>query len=155
MGMIDEIRCDQDNFTLDLMEFKTRNYNSLPAPAQKRTHELQTIIYKKLFDDLVSGKTSKQLVSEQFKLNLSDTLGDDVISHIKQAQIVQCTTLCQLMDVLFERMSAMPEISRMLIEYCYQADNSTIAISEVCTALSDVQENIHHYIDFWKGNRQV
>ena len=155
MGMIDEIRCDQDTFALDLVEFKTRNYNSLPSKAQKFNHDLQVIIYKKLFDDLVSGKTSKQLISNQFQLDLFKPLGADISAHIQLADLKNCCTLDALLNVLYERMSAVPKIGRMLVEYCYQADRSTIAICEVTTALCDVQSRLDHYVAFWHGNREV
>ena len=42
IGVIDEIRVDQETFNFDLLEFKTRSVSrSLPSKAQKCVHSLQ------------------------------------------------------------------------------------------------------------------
>lgn len=155
MGIIDEIRCDQDNFTLDLVEFKTRCSNSLPSKVQTTSHELQAIVYKQLFDDLVAGKTSKSLIAKQMHLDFARPLGAGVMSHVAGAGFADCSTLDKLWDVLQSRATALPVIGRILIEYCYQADSSTIAVKEVSTSVDEVRPAIDHYLKFWSGQREV
>ena len=155
MGMIDEIRCDQENFTLDLLEFKTRRFKSLPTRAQALTHELQVMIYKTLFENLQTGKTSKDVLVKHLHLDLSKPLGDDIMKHINGAGLNECDVLDRLLDVLYERMSILPPIGQMLVEYCYQEDRSTIGVREVKEDTKLLHEKVFHFIEYWQGKREV
>ena len=153
-GMIDEIRCDPDTFDLDLLEFKTRNFNSLPSKPQELTHHLQVMIYKKLFDDLITGQISQEDIVKHLHLKLDKELGEGVKSH-SEKQGLDSVNLRLLLDRLFSRMQSIPCISQMLIEYCYQEDKSTIAVKSVPFNEEMLKEKFLHYVEYWKGNRKV
>ncbi len=152
MGMIDEIRCDSDTLALDIFEFKTRNLNSLPSKAQKTTHELQVMMYKKLFDDLILGNTTKEMLRDHMHVDLHEQLGEDILKHILDLGLV-CNTLDLLLNNLLGLLKCTTCISQIFIEYCYQKENTTIAITEVCMSDQWLQDRFVHYISYWEGRR--
>ena len=156
VGIIDEIRVDPETFDFDILEFKTRSSSSLPSKAQKETHHLQVLLYKKLFDDLVRGKVTKDTVARSLRLDLNKLFGEDIQKHVnKLSTQKQFNNLDRLLDFTFERLSSVPCISQCLIEYCYQGDKSTIAIQTVAYDDRWLEERCNHYVAYWKGDREV
>lgn len=152
MGMIDEIRADADTFTFDILEFKTRQSNSLPSKAQKTTHAIQVMIYKRLFDDLIRGNTSKELLVRHLGVDMEKELGKSVVEEAKK-QGVKAITLGGVLDTLYDRVQSMPCISQLLVEYCYQEGNTTIAIETVAYSDTWLQERFDHFVAYWQGQR--
>lgn len=70
VGLIDELRFDPTNYTIDLNELKTRQYSNFPSHAQKKQHSFQVSIYKTLFDDLVKGRVSKEFMASSLRIDL-------------------------------------------------------------------------------------
>ena len=154
IGLIDEIRVDPETFDWDILELKTRKMKSVPSKVQKTTHHIQVMLYKRLFDDLVTGKTDKELLKRHLKLDFTKEFGADVMSHCKHSGS-ECKNLDQLWDLLKERMSAVPLITQLLIEYCYQEDKSTIAV-ETCEYKDDwLREKYGDCVRYWRGEREV
>lgn len=158
IGMIDEIRCDTDWFNFDIFEFKTRISRSLPSQAQKDTHKMQVLLYKKLFDDLVMGITTKQTIKKHLKLDLGRPLGDDVRRHCKQTQSRQPSdyaSLDALLDCLGELMQSVPCISQTFIEYCHQESHETIGIEAITPDADWLNATFFDYVTFWRGEREA
>ena len=153
VGLIDELRMDE-NFVLDLVEFKTRQNQSLPSKSQKLTHHIQVYVYEKLFNDFVRGSVTKELILKHFPLDFTKSFGTSTQGMLGETDLVNCTNLDDLWTGVVERCEAVPCISRTLIEYCNQKDQSTIAIEEVAhsDALTDKTE---HLMQFWLGQRPV
>ena len=61
------------------------------------------MLYKKMFDDLVAGKTTKQTITRHIKLDLLKRLGSDVVS-LSRAQNISAETLDELLDYLLNRL---------------------------------------------------
>lgn len=154
VGMIDEIRCDPETFDFDILELKTRSTNSLPSKAQKTTHAVQVMIYKKLFDDLITGKTDKKLLQRHLGLQMDKTFGEGIVEHLK-FQGLKADNLDGLLDYTFDRLKSVPCISQLLVEYCYQEDKSTIAVQTMEYDDDWLREQFTHYATYWKGHRQV
>lgn len=162
VGLIDEIRVDSETFDFDILEFKTRSASkTLPSNAQKLTHNLQVMLYKKLFDDLVKGRVDSKTVAKNLKLDFKKELGEDVLNQIKgisnfsNHNLDSIHNLDRLMKVFFDMMKTLPFISQCLIEYCYQADKSTIAIESMPYDEDWLKAKFHHFVDYWKGRRTV
>ena len=154
IGLIDEIRVDPETFDWEIVELKTRRNNSVPPKSQKMTHELQIMLYKTLFDDLVSGKTSKELIERHLKLDFDKVLGEGIILHLKLASF-DCKTLSGLWDTLTETIKAVPRISQLFIEYCWQEDRSTVAL-EMCQYNEDwMRQKIEKCLEYWTRQREA
>ena len=63
---------------------------------------MQVMLYKKMFDDLVAGITTKETITSHIGLQLHKEFGADVLSHCK-AQGVTSKNLNELLDYLFNR----------------------------------------------------
>ena len=111
------------------------------------------MIYKKLFDDLIKGKVTKELLTRHRRLDMSVEFGDDVKEHLFQHGI-ESTTLDGLLDFTFERMQCLPCINQLLVEYCYQGDKSTIAVHTIDYDEDWLESEFKHYISYWKGERK-
>ena len=60
------------------------------------------MLYKKMFDDLVAGITTKETITSHINLQLQKQFGTDVLSHCT-AQGVAAKNLDELLDYLFNR----------------------------------------------------
>ena len=154
VGLIDEIRVDQETFNFEILELKTRKSKSLPSKAQRLTSDLQVMLYKKLFDDLVRGKIDKELIAKSLRLQLDQEFGED-IRAMTSALPKAPRNLDGLLSHLFERMQALPFISQCLVEYCYQDDKSTIAIMSVDYDEVWLERKVRHYLQYWQNGRAV
>ena len=137
-----------------MIELKTRQNKCLPSKAQKLTHEIQVFVYKSLFNDFVRGNVSKSDVIKHFPLDFSKHLGSEIRSMLSEAGLSHCKSLDDLWISVTDRCKAVPCISRTLIEYCHQTDQSTIAIEEV-TSSKLITDKIDDLLQFWNGKRQV
>ncbi len=63
---------------------------------------LKVMLYKKLFDDLIAGITTKETVTRHIQLDLQRKLGAEVLSHCK-SQGISGETLDSLFDTLSDR----------------------------------------------------
>ena len=61
------------------------------------------MLYKKMFDDLVAGITTKETISRHIKLHLHKRLGSDVLS-LARVQNISAETLDELLDYLLSRL---------------------------------------------------
>lgn len=154
VGLIDEIKFDFDNFTLDIFELKTRSSKSLPSKSQKDSHKLQVMLYKKLFDDLVLGNIDSDLIAKHLSVDLENQLGDDVRKEIKKSGF-ECDTLLELLKYMFEKLQNVTCINQLVLEYCYQDDHSTISFEEVQYDEAWLKEKFLSGICLWKGEREA
>ena len=155
IGMIDEMRFDLEKFTLDIQELKTRaKSRTLPSKSQREQHKLQVMLYKKLYDDLVKGVTTKETISRHLKLDLQKKFGADVLGHLV-GHGVRKENLDDLLDHLFKKIQCMTLANQLFIEYCFQGDNSTIGIDEVHYDEKWFRSKFDHFVDFWRGARDV
>ncbi|XP_064653312.1 exonuclease V-like [Lineus longissimus] len=154
MGLIDEIRCDPETFELEILEFKTRSTKSLPSKAQKNAHNLQVMLYKRLFDDLVQGKLTKELIAKNMRLDLSVKFSTDIQKEVNGGGL-ECKDLDGLMQALFDTMQCMTCIGGILIEYCYQGDQSTIGLEQVEYSEIWFKSIFDDFCDYWKGKREI
>ena len=61
------------------------------------------MLYKKMFDDLVAGITTKETIARHIKLHLQKRLGSDVLS-LARVQNISTETLDELLDYLLSRL---------------------------------------------------
>lgn len=154
VGLIDELRFDPKNYSIDLNELKTRQYSNLPSNAQRKQHSFQVSIYKTLFDDLVKGKVSKQSMASSLRIDLHTELGVSIREHAEK-QFVEITTLNDLMDVIFHKIQTLTCINQVFIEYVHQESKQTIGHVEVEYDVSEVSDMYKKYVQFWRGNRSA
>ena len=153
VGLIDELRFDPDSYEIDLVELKTRKFRSFPKKAQQEQHRLQVMLYKKLFDDLVKGQISKELVARHLKLDLNEGFGPDIQTQIDNS-LLSSRNLNELMDVAFRRMQTMTCVNGVRIEYVHQDSKETLFEHEVLYDEIELKSIFTKYLQFWRGERQ-
>jgi len=153
-GIIDELRCDPDTFDIDLVELKTRSTKSLPSKAQREANRLQVSLYRKLWDDLVAGRTTKHVIKKHIALNFEKEFGADLLAHIS-ASGLGCRNLDELLDELSTKAASMVLVRRSAVEYCHQADASTIALTDVEYDERWLQTRLLHAAHYWLGEREA
>ena len=153
-GIIDELRCDPDSFDLDLVELKTRSMKTLPSRAQTVTNVLQVSIYKKLWDDLVAGRTTKAVIKQHTALHIDKEFGEELMSHIS-ASGLGCGNLDEMLEELSAKAGTMKVIRHCLIEYCHQADASVIALKDVFYDDLWLETRLLHSARYWHGEREA
>ncbi len=52
-------------------------------------------------------------------------------------------------------MKCIPYIGQIIVEYCYQTDNTTLALQTVPYEEDWLESKLKHLFSFWKGNRSV
>ena len=153
-GIIDELRCDPDSFDIDLVELKTRSTRTLPSKAQTDVNVLQVSLYKKLWDDLVAGRTTKDLIKQHTALNIDKEFGTDLMAHISVAGL-RCANLDEMLDEMSAKVGTMKLIRHCVIEYCHQADASVIALKDVLYDERWVETRLLHSARYWRGEREA
>ena len=153
-GIIDELILNDEG--LSILDTKTRQRNSMPSEAQKRTTRFQLMLYNKLMADLVAGKFSTdQLlsfygfddsdeISEDFKEQFND-VGDEIQSNLKE--------LAQSTFGLFQELPH-PE-KKMQIRYEYQKNRKLIKVDEFSYSENVFQRNFNFVEEFWLGKRKA
>ncbi|XP_060599792.1 exonuclease V-like [Ruditapes philippinarum] len=154
VGLIDELRFDPTSFQLDLWEFKTRKYKSMPSKSQQAQNRLQVMLYKKLFDDLVEGKLTKEVIAKHLKLNMNRTFGSDIQATIDD-KCLTGTTLNQLLDILFIRIQCITCIKEIGIEYEHQGSKESLGMNSVDYDDEELEKLFKSYLEFWRGRREV
>ena len=155
VGTIDEISCDQQALDFQLLELKTRTSKSLPTRAQQVTHKLQVILYKRMFDDLVMGKITKELLVKHLGLRLDYSFSEDIMKHLGESDLKHCTNLDHLLEYTFEKLQSVPCIKECLVEYCYQGDQSVIAKLNVDYDEPWLERKFKDCAKFWLGTRSA
>ncbi len=154
VGLIDELRFDPDSYTIDLLELKTRSVRSCPKMAQQNQNRLQVMLYKKLFDDLVKGRVSKETVAKHLRLDLEKPFGEDVMSHL-DSKCLTAKNLNELLDFVFIRIQSLTCISQLFIEYVLQDTNEMLSQNPVEYDDNKLKATFEHFLKFWQGQRDV
>ncbi|XP_060063729.1 exonuclease V-like [Ylistrum balloti] len=154
VGLIDELRFDLETYAIGLSELKTRLSKSKPSKSQERQHRLQVMLYKKLFDDLVKGNISKDVVARHLRLKLTKVLGESVQEELGKSGL-SCKTLDTLLDIVFGRMAAVTCIGETSIEYVHQGSGQSFLHQDVVYDDEELKNMYTHYLEFWRGQRAV
>ncbi|CAL4123098.1 unnamed protein product, partial [Meganyctiphanes norvegica] len=163
IGKIDEIRMDDVDFTIDIVDLKTRKFKALPKKSQKATHSLQLMIYKQLFDDLVRGLLPRHSMSKILKLDLTKALGADIVKHITQdMRHLEFPKppegkwhLSALLDETRATAEGLPFISRLFNEYVWQEDGESFAMDEIKYDDQWLDKQVGRCISYWTGQREA
>lgn len=153
-GIIDELRFDPVTYDLDLVELKTRSTKSLPSKAQGDANRLQVSLYKKLWDDLIVGVTTKTIIRKHIAFNFEKEFGADLSMHVS-ASGLHCRNLNDIFVELSTKAGAMMCIRRCVIEYCHQADASTIALVDAEYEERWLETRLLHAARYWRGEREA
>ncbi|KAK7497440.1 hypothetical protein BaRGS_00011282 [Batillaria attramentaria] len=155
-GIIDELRFDQETYSVQLSELKTRKSERLPGKAQKKQHIFQVQVYKRLWDNLVRGEFS----ADHFLTKLSLTeeadqpLSDEIV-QLMDASAISAETLRQLLTNVLSAAQSLVCISSTIIEYVQQDTGISIGQTKVQDDEERLLRAFHWCMEFWHGRREV
>lgn len=154
VGIIDELRFDPELYTITMSEFKTRQSKRLPSKPQQNQHRFQLMIYKKLFDDLVKGESSKESLVKYLNLDLDAVFGIEVQNQM-DSHCVTAHNVSGLLDVLFSKMQALTCVNSLSIEYVHQGSSEAIGQHDVVYDEARLRSMYMHFLGFWRGQRDI
>ncbi|OWF55301.1 exonuclease V-like [Mizuhopecten yessoensis] len=154
VGLIDELRFDLETYAIGLSELKTRLSRTKPSKSQEKQHRLQVMLYRKLFDDLVKGNVTKDVIARHLRLKLTKELGEGVQGELGKSGL-SCKTLDSLLDVVFGRMAAVTCIVETSVEYVHQESGQSFLHQDVVYDEEELKKLYRHYLGFWRGQRAV
>lgn len=153
VGLIDELNFDAENYTIDLLELKTRTSRKALSNVVTRQHKIQVVLYKKMFDNLVKGLLSKETVAKHLKLDLSKTFGEQVQKHVQEKHLPTKMNLSSLLDHVFERAQSLTCINQLYVEYVSQDTSETLSHVTHQYDENEFKMLFFHFLKFWKGER--
>ncbi len=138
-----------------IWEDKTKANDNLPTEPQLLTHKIQVMLYRKLLDDIRSGKypreqfrkiygTATLIVTPEFARQL-DALGIE-----KKMQSVDA-----LVDTYFDGMTSLAAISETLhIRYINQFTGKEIKVYRFQYDRQSIESSLEFVLKYWKGERE-
>jgi hypothetical protein len=154
-GIVDEIRCSVDLKKVTFLEFKTRQHPSLPPPQQHRTNEMQVMLYKTLFDNLVTGSFDKAVFARQMKFDLHAEFDADIYARVAAAGYSAARTPDTLLNIVTEKALQFPRVSKLEIEYQSQRDKEILGRLPVIHDERWLQSTFHSMASLWVGERRA
>ena len=138
-----------------IWEDKTKTNDNLPTEPQLLTHKIQVMLYRKLLDDIRSGRysrvqfrkiygTATLIVTPEFTRQL-DALGIE-----KNQQSVDA-----LVDTYFDGMAKLGKISETLhIRYINQFTAKEIKVYRFQYDAQSIESSLEFVLKYWKGERE-
>ncbi|KAG0585270.1 hypothetical protein KC19_3G272100 [Ceratodon purpureus] len=145
IGIIDElVMCERDGMHRpQLIDTKTRTKPTPPSQPQKQNGRMQLMVYKCLWDNIVTRGLPFRDFFEHFRLRPQHLLSDDVenLQDVSRMYSEECVTF--------------PEShSLLLLRYEWQADRSLLGQDEFDIEREWLDLRIAWHLEFWHGLRE-
>lgn len=155
-GIIDELRYDPDKHEVEISELKTRRFYSPPKKGQQEKDKYQVNLYAQLFNELVSGLVTKDIVMSHLGLNPEMKLSADVMKHVQSVATDKIEDGCTFEDLLRTVLSQVQMlccISRSRVEYIHQDDKSEILVLDSVLDADLLKQTFLDQCKWWLGER--
>ena len=154
VGLIDELRFDNENYTIDISELKTRTTRLNPSKSITKQHKIQVMLYKRLFDNLVKGRLSNETIAKHLKLDLNKDFGESIVKLMDEKSTgIKRNNLDSLMDYVFDKMQSLTCVNQLLVEYVYQDTSETLCHVKHDYNEQELESLFSDYLKFWTGQR--
>ncbi|RUS83370.1 hypothetical protein EGW08_008873 [Elysia chlorotica] len=155
-GIIDELRYDPDKHEVEISELKTRRSFYPPRKGQQEKDRYQVSVYAQLFNELVTGSVSKDMVVSNLGLGLDVKLGSSVMEHVSGVPIDTDGEACSFGDLLgtvLTQVQSLCCISRSRLEYIHQDDKSEILVLNFDLDAASLKPVFLEQCRWWRGER--
>lgn len=154
MGTVDELNLEDKR--LFILDTKTRQKETMPSDAQKRTTRFQLMLYNKLIQDLVSEKFFAEELLSFYGIKTSDKISDELKKQIKDIGAKIEPNIEKLADKSFELFQMLPIPEKIMnIRYEFQQNRKLIGVDDFSFELSSFQENCDFVEKYWLGKRKA
>jgi exonuclease V len=152
VGVIDQVQTS-DAQLLVLSDTKTRKKPSLPTLAQKRTTQLQMMLYHRLWSQLTQ-QPDPYAVFAAIDLPVDVEASPAFVAQLSEHALPSPTPFAMLAHTLDAFASALPLDPQMAITYEWQQDHSVIGVDTFSFSHDWLERQIQHGLPFWHGERQ-
>ncbi|XP_071553077.1 exonuclease V-like isoform X3 [Panulirus ornatus] len=143
-------------------ELEVQDYVNVTVTSSEDIFAVKVMLYKHLFDDLIRGLIPRHSLMTTLKLDLEQTLGESVTSHISSGltsildgnEKNRSWTLSHLLDHLKNAAESLPFINQLFIDYVWQEDEQTFLIEEVKYDDIWLRSQMTKCMRYWRGERE-
>lgn len=154
MGITDELYLKEGH--LHILDTKTRQRDSMPTEAQKRTTKFQLMLYNKLIQNLISKKFTIEDLLSFYGFKASDNISNDFKKQINDIGDEIEPNIGQLCDETFKLFQRLPCPERLMqIRYEYQQNKKLIGKDEFSFDDSAFNRDCNFVEEFWLGKRKA
>lgn len=154
VGKIDELAIK--NNRVFLMDTKTRQKDSMPSEAQKRTTRFQLTLYNKLLQNIIKNEFTTTDLLDFYGINANEDISKEFEKQIKEIVNSVEPNVQKLAEITFTafRKIPFPEKS-MRIRYEYQQNRKFIGNDDFLFDLQSFQRDCNFVEEFWVGKRKA
>jgi len=154
VGTIDELNLVDNQ--LFITDTKTRQRDTMPSEAQKRTTRFQLMLYNKLIQDCVCGKFCTTELLNFYGFKQSDEISNDLRKQFMTLRIKLKQNIKKLADESFGLFQLLPIPEKTLnIRYEFQQNRKSIGIDKFSFEQSVFQRNCNFVEEYWLGKRKA
>ena len=166
-GIVDQLEyCAQDG-SLIMLELKTRRQHSVPGPEQRRSHDLQLMLYKNLLDQLTQGQADWFFLLQEMRLDMLMPLSLGPLQYIRQLGLdgfftpspshPNTLTLGQLTTGVGSLVVGLdlPPVTTLLLQYEHQSTGDVIGVELVLHEENWARKIAGASLEFWQGEREA
>ncbi len=154
VGQIDELRMVDGKVVI--VENKTTSDPTRLNPAFTRPHIVQTMLYRRMLDELRKGAYGYQNLDVYY--NLSEMqLSTQFIDGLKSIGVKEdMLSIRSIYAKMFERTMLMPELSDSLIIH-YVSRNTDSQVADMAFKYDEnaLNHDIKHAMEYWTGQREA
>jgi len=153
-GITDELYLKGSYFLI--LDTKTRQRDSMPTEAQKRTTRFQLMLYNRLIQDLISKKFTAEDLLNFYEFKPSDSISNGLKEQIKDMNEEIEPNIKQLCDETFRLFQRLPYPEKLMqIRYEYQQNKKLIGKDEFIFDDSTFNKDCNFVEEFWLGKRNA
>lgn len=170
-GVVDQIQYCVNEKSLILLELKTRRSESMPGGEQKRSHYLQLMLYKILFDSLCQGKCDYCRIVQKLGLQLTTVLSSECVEYMREkgllllggyledsvdinALVITFEDLIDLITNLVKGLQ-LPVVDTLLLQYVFQGSDSVLGVEQVIYDEEWTKKELQNSLGYWLGERKA
>ncbi|CAG5116934.1 unnamed protein product [Candidula unifasciata] len=155
-GIIDELQYNPDLHTVEILELKTRKSCYPPRKSQQDKDAFQVGLYAEMFNDLVRGMVTREMVENHLKLTLDTPLSGGIQRHIHQQNKkvkMKIFTCGDILDMVLSQMQSFTCITKGTVEYVHQESRKQISTFPMTLDQEKLRSLFLKQCEWWRGER--
>lgn len=154
LGIVDELIEGEDGQVV-LSDTKTRRKPSLPSDAQKLTTRIQLMLYKHMFDQLVTADFPSDDYFTELRLNPEAPFSSEFIDGFEGLRLPGHDLGTALEETLATFRKAEPLAPKLETRYEWQTDQSYLGSDIFPFSKNWLQHQVKTSLSYWRGQREA
>ncbi len=154
VGIVDELNLEDKH--LLILDTKTRQKDTMPSEAQKRTSRFQVMLYNKLIQDFVFEKFVAEELLSFYGFNESDKISDEFKKQIEDIGGRIEPNIKKLADKSLGLFQTLPSPEKIMnIRYEFQQNRKLIGVDKFSFESHSFQKDCNFVEEFWLEKRKA